>query len=284
MKKSKAFSLIELSIVVLIIGILIAGVTQGSRLVRQSNLASARAQTNNSPVPSISGLVLWLESTDINNFLEAEAEDGTNLTQWNDSNPQLITKNNVSRATNNSNITYKASAINGLPAVYYNGTISTSIVLKGSTIITPNNNFTVFVASQVAENNSATWRSVLANGLSSGFGYAKTSSNKRDASLTNVIDNIDSNTITTNPEIVAITYYNGTSSLFVNGTQATLTPSTGTMITPTGGLNIGANSTGSTPWFGSIGEIIIYDHLLKTSERKLVEQYLSKKWEIAVAP
>ena len=33
-----AFSLLELSIVVLIIGILIAGVTQGSRLVRQSKI------------------------------------------------------------------------------------------------------------------------------------------------------------------------------------------------------------------------------------------------------
>ena len=43
-KPSKAFSLIELSIVVLIIGILIAGVTQGSRLVRQSRLSTAQNQ------------------------------------------------------------------------------------------------------------------------------------------------------------------------------------------------------------------------------------------------
>jgi prepilin-type N-terminal cleavage/methylation domain-containing protein len=43
-KPSKAFSLKELSIVVLIIGILIAGVTQGSRLVRQSRLSTAQNQ------------------------------------------------------------------------------------------------------------------------------------------------------------------------------------------------------------------------------------------------
>ncbi len=39
-KTNKAFSLIELSIVILIIGILVAGVTQGRRLVGQMKLAS----------------------------------------------------------------------------------------------------------------------------------------------------------------------------------------------------------------------------------------------------
>ncbi len=43
-----AFSLIELSIVVLLIGILIAGVTQGSRLIRQSKIKTAQNLTKNS--------------------------------------------------------------------------------------------------------------------------------------------------------------------------------------------------------------------------------------------
>ncbi|MFM7621329.1 MAG: prepilin-type N-terminal cleavage/methylation domain-containing protein [Alphaproteobacteria bacterium] len=41
----KAFSLIELSIVILIIGILVAGVTQSSRLIRQMKLLSAQSIT-----------------------------------------------------------------------------------------------------------------------------------------------------------------------------------------------------------------------------------------------
>ena len=44
-KISKAFSLIELSIVILIIRILVAGVTQSSRLVTQFRLLSARNMT-----------------------------------------------------------------------------------------------------------------------------------------------------------------------------------------------------------------------------------------------
>ena len=59
----KAFSLIELSVVVLIIGILIAGITSGSRLVRNSKLASAAQFTKSSDINSIADLVLWLEPT-----------------------------------------------------------------------------------------------------------------------------------------------------------------------------------------------------------------------------
>ena len=49
----RAFSLIEISIVLLIIGILVAGVTQSSRLISQSKINSARAMTQSSPVSSI---------------------------------------------------------------------------------------------------------------------------------------------------------------------------------------------------------------------------------------
>ena len=56
----KAFSLIELSIVILIIGILVAGVTQSSRLVSQFRLISARNITLSSPVPTIKNLAYWL--------------------------------------------------------------------------------------------------------------------------------------------------------------------------------------------------------------------------------
>jgi len=49
-KIKTAFSLIELSIVILIIGILVAGVTQSSRLVRAIKLQTARSITNSSSI------------------------------------------------------------------------------------------------------------------------------------------------------------------------------------------------------------------------------------------
>ncbi len=43
-----AFSLIELSIVILIVGIIIAGITQSSRLVELYRISSAKTQTQSS--------------------------------------------------------------------------------------------------------------------------------------------------------------------------------------------------------------------------------------------
>ena len=75
MKKKQAFSLIELSIVILIIGILVAGVTQSSRLVNQFRINSLRQLVVNSPVNSIKDLSLWLETTQTESFIESEAVD-----------------------------------------------------------------------------------------------------------------------------------------------------------------------------------------------------------------
>jgi prepilin-type N-terminal cleavage/methylation domain-containing protein len=291
-KINKAFSLIELSIVVLIIGILIAGVTQGSRMVQQARIKTAQNQTSSAAASSIPGLVLWLETTTSGTVVSAtngtDAENGDNVMGWNDINTQTLTKNNVSRATNNSNITYLTNAINGLPAINFNGTVSATTSLNGTVINNPANNFTFFVVSKTNDNSAATFRNVFSNGTlgTGGFAYAKNRNSPfpRDLVLIAVSDNVTSGTISTDPEVIC-GVYNGTNiNLFVNGTQDALTPSTGTSNTPTGSLYIGNCSTGNCPWQGLIGEIIIYDHALKTSERKAVEGYLSKKWSITVAP
>jgi len=90
--KSRAFSLIELSIVILIIGIIIAGVTQGSRLVREFKLKTAQTLTRSSPVSSIKGLSAWFETSLENSFLESEMDENVAITQWNDINPQSTNK------------------------------------------------------------------------------------------------------------------------------------------------------------------------------------------------
>ena len=50
MKRQQAFSLIELSIVILVIGILIPGVMQGRELISKVHLQTARLLTTSSPV------------------------------------------------------------------------------------------------------------------------------------------------------------------------------------------------------------------------------------------
>ena len=84
----KAFSLIELSIVILIIGILVAGVTQSSRLIKQMRLQVARNITTSSPVTSIKDLKIWLETSQEGSLISStnglNPDNNDKISSWND--------------------------------------------------------------------------------------------------------------------------------------------------------------------------------------------------------
>ena len=133
MKKNKAFSLVELSVVILIIGILIAGVTQSGRLIRQIKLSTARSLTSSSDVASIRDVTAWFEATTAGVFTDingnTDIDDKSKLRAWRDVNPQksisdkpIMTNGTaVDGSTNNTEPKYIISGINGLPSVYFDG-------------------------------------------------------------------------------------------------------------------------------------------------------------------
>ncbi len=118
--KVKAFSLIELSIVILIIGILIAGIINSSSLVRKFRLSTAESITSSSPVAGIKGLELWLETTMDDSFKSGEALDNSPITEWRDINPQSNRKLSVLPPATNSKPRYVEKGFDGfIPAVRF---------------------------------------------------------------------------------------------------------------------------------------------------------------------
>lgn len=93
-KIKKAFSLLEISVIILIIGLLIAAISQGSYLLSKAKLSTAQKLTENSPLvvspPVAEGLEVWLETTLDRSFSETELEDGTVITTWNDIKPSYL--------------------------------------------------------------------------------------------------------------------------------------------------------------------------------------------------
>ena len=61
--KRKAFSLLEISIVIIIIGVLIAGFVQAIEMFSEASLKSARNLSKLSRVSRIEDLTLWLDAT-----------------------------------------------------------------------------------------------------------------------------------------------------------------------------------------------------------------------------
>jgi prepilin-type N-terminal cleavage/methylation domain-containing protein len=145
-KYKKAFSLVEISVVIVIIGILIAGVSQGIDLYNEFKLNNARTLTLNSVVPRISNLSMWWETTAENSFKTAKPNDGDLINQWNDINPQRAMKINLFNIPNNiTRPEYSELAINGLPALKFsNGQELRSENLQGSNFFN-NNEMTVFL-------------------------------------------------------------------------------------------------------------------------------------------
>ena len=318
-KASKAFSLIELSIVILIIGIIVAGITQSSRLVTQSKLKSAQNLTSSSPVAGIKSVALWLEPT-LDASFPSSLDDEAFITQWNDTNPQTPSKLYAipSNGESSLNIAYESNGINGLPSIKFAGTVTNAVSVLSLSTTTPTtpatnptrtpvitaddpknaNAFTAFIVYNLASDVAPTSKYyILYNGSTSGtngWGYYREDNNSSTPFARTVI--IDASLIggTTLPanraEIATITFSGNTTKntkLFINGgngfTSSNIADTGKTITTPTSGMFIGGpNAGGNNPWKGLISEIIIFDGVLKNQDLKDVASYLSKKYGISL--
>jgi prepilin-type N-terminal cleavage/methylation domain-containing protein len=301
---NKAFSLIELSIVILIIGILVVGVTQSSRLAKAMRLQTARSLTLSSPVPSFKNVTLWLESTADESFYSDEAQDQLQISTWKDINPQSSFKSNATQSNSSFKPKYVSDGINGLPAISFDGADDwmTMGVVSG---FESNSKFTIFIVFKptnlgrfvISKQDNAVdgkgW-AVITTGNYNGGGA--TTSNLLSFGLkghqsANFIEIASLATIL-NKNIVASFSYNGGLNnsglnVYVNNNKDLAPLRVGgplsLLSSPNGDedLRIGAREGNSFGWFqGLIGEIIIIESFLNDADVGEVNKYLQKKWSI----
>jgi len=279
MKKS-AFSLLELSVSLVVVSLLMAMASQGIKLVSSSRLTTARSLTSKSPVPNISGLIAWYETSSTDSLKINEASDGKQISAWYDISPNSIPakKNALTRVASVA-VTYKSDGINKIPSISFNGSgrISVSSFYQGkseqNTIFFVSSPYSLINApTPVDSGNSftATPISYLSNGIRI---YAGT-----------VADFATSGCCSTNSNYIVAAYLNRTSSkTYINDAK---TMAGGTMRNPgistMDGLTIGTDRVGSYPFTGLVSEVIVYNRPLQNQERKDVMGYLSKKYGILV--
>ncbi len=278
MKKS-AFSLIELSIVLIIIGILIAGVMQGGNLVAMARLTSARSFTAKSPVPNIDGLIAWYETSTKSALKESEAYDNAKTTEWRDISPSsIVTKKNTLTKTAGSDVLYKAAGINKTPSLQFSGSgkISLASFYQGNSAQT-----TLFIVFRPTSGGSL--RSILLDSFV-GQNICSFGIKSNAANITAGINSSDATaSFLSGSNYIVAAYFNGPSSgAYVNNASSFSPVNTDPGSNALTGLTIGSNQNGANAFTGMISEVIIYNRPLKLQERKDVMNYLSKKYKIAV--
>jgi len=122
MKKLKsAFSLVELAVVIVIVGIMIAGIIQSSRLINNMRLNVARDLTQSSAMPWINYIVTWYDATAGDAFNEKETNDGNNISRWNGAEVRYQDRINLVQENNDKKPKYIIHGMNGLPSVKFDG-------------------------------------------------------------------------------------------------------------------------------------------------------------------
>ncbi len=301
MKKS-AFSLIEISVVIIIIAIILAGIAQGSRVISSMKLTTAANLTKTSQVSAIKNLNLWLEPTVEGNLFNSNnstnVDEGNNIKTWTDINPQSASKNTASQTTLANMPTFRNNMINGLPSLYFDGgdcfnitdnlfgyDYSVFAVIKTNNTTGSATDHAYSGAGVVSRDVPGAYFDSIPLAIVGGYiktfvGTTSTSTTVPSGGTSKLVnDNI--------PHILFASrdMSNGTVNLYVDGANNLSQTSIDNSPLITDGNTsigcIGSSDTGNR-YTGYLAEVIAYNRVLKPEERQAVEQYLSKKWGIKI--
>jgi len=288
MKKS-AFSLTEIVIVIVILGIVMAGIVASKDIVTEAKVRTARSVTQTSNVRGIDGIALWLETTLEDSFdsnLDGTSSTDNSVANWYDITPDLekSARSNAAQPTVANQPALINNAINGLPALKFDG----SNDFMPNTKLKLGSNISIFAVASVQSVNS--YRRII-NSYNDGYFFFGTGSGNTNFAAfygngggwNNTNDfGSDAKLAPNVPYILSNTLSGNTSNGYVNGVNVgTSTETNGKTFSL--GYTVGQQTSGGQNWDGYIGEIIIFNRAVTDTERKQVEAYLSKKWGIKVA-
>jgi hypothetical protein len=290
----KAFSLIEIAIVVLVIGLIVAGIAQASRLVAKANLSTAKSATKNSPVAQIDDLQVWFETSLDESFNPVERVNDGQLSAWFDISETRGTRIKATQDNVANRPRYVEKGLNNLPTVKFNRSESAFFsILPGGFGISGDSPYTIF---SISKNGPAGGcGAVFSSGTTSVllFRYAcggplDTVLLQQSAGQTATGDSVNTGISTFRLHTVAYDNnpanrtlkigLNGSDSIFA-ATSTVMPSASTTNSTP---AYIG-NSTLTSPITlidGEVAEFIVFARALKDDERREVEAYLLKKWKL----
>jgi hypothetical protein len=238
---------------------------------------------------SIPGCALWLDGADSSSLVLS----GSNVTQWNDKSGNGFNGTVVNASVGNPiPPSYVTNSINGLSAItmsgtsYFqgttnvNGTVCTSFFVGSCTFGTGGSSQQRLLAigELGLDDYSVAARCILLQVYSSG---TKACPFRAGVFPTVTIENSSIN-------LYSVIFDGTNASIYLNGNTPVSLASSGSFITNIYAVGSdagtqfmgGTSSLGTNCLVGKIGEILVYNTALTTSQRQQVEGYLSRKWGI----
>ena len=317
-KTNKAFSLIEISVVIVIVMIMIAGLLQGSRVISSMRITTARNVTNSSAMPWINYIVTWYDVTAGDAFVESENDDGDKISRWNGAELRYTDRVNLTQTDETKKPILISNGMYGLPSLKFDGVDDYFMSENLEQSVLSYRSGSVFIVFEPKTTSATAKRTIFYqpvecgrefdvgygfNGLAGNFGLASSSGDCGSTSATTS----GLNYVVTNEKIVASMvisqapmvqndvsnikiYRNGfleTSTKVGVGYNSALIENSNKYAEGYGRVYVGARKTSdsATPssfFEGLLGEMIIFNRSLNNEDRKEIEKYLGKKWGIKV--
>jgi prepilin-type N-terminal cleavage/methylation domain-containing protein len=316
MKKNHklGFSLVEISVVVLIIGILIAAITTGTNLVKKYKIASAQNLSANNPIYAMKDLVLWFEPTlgsSFNNF--DNITDGYELDAWLNNSPSYNIGNAV--AAGNKPI-YVKYTINDIPSVTFTNDGNEYFEINDVASLLENSDLSIFILEKRNKAYDGQVRNIITssgNGINISYNVsnqivvkdkdgnvALIGENPRDVNLhyLTLYDGVDDGAnnydfkIATNT-LIKDGYYHylnkklpesgvmSAHSIEIDASDNTSVASSSRFATGSiGNLRLGSDSNS---FVGNISEVIIFNRKLRKQELLDIFKYFEAKYNLSLS-
>jgi hypothetical protein len=235
---------------------------------------------------TFTGCQLWLDGADTSTVTGT-----TTVTQWRDKSGNAY-NGTVVNASVGSPVapSYLTNSINGLPAITMSGTS----YFTGSTNVNSTTLTAFFLGNCVFGTGGSSQQRILGLGVTGLDDYSSTlrpiplsviSGGTQLLAYRNA--NMASATVVSGTNFIGCCLFDGTTNfMYKDGTLGTQTASSGTFTTSIYGVGSdagtqfmgGTSSLGTNCLVGKIGELIVYNTALNTSQRQQVEGYLAWKW------
>ncbi len=145
LKIKRAFSLLEISILMALIALLMTFIVKGIDVLKDARVSKAQILTKNAPMNHMDDLIIWYETTLADSFNKEELVDGGNISIWYNRAPNYYRINNATQSVVNNQPIYSQNIFNKIiPSLSFDG--NDFMNFDGNNLI--NSDYTLFFVEQ----------------------------------------------------------------------------------------------------------------------------------------